>query len=102
MEPKICTLEAVLSPIQKVSVKQRKSMDAVTGGLVAGSVVSIILYVAGAVAVFSGIWQTMSSPFMLYLWLILLTGLTVGQLVLTGFVVSALMAAPHQEETKVV
>jgi hypothetical protein len=77
-------------------------MDAVTGGLVAGSVVSIILYVAGAVAVFSGIWQTMSSPFMLYLWLILLTGLTVGQLVLTGFVVSALAAAPQQEETKVV
>jgi len=77
-------------------------MDAVTGGLVAGSVASIILYVAGAVAMFSGVWQSMSSPFMLYLWLVVLTGLTIGQLVLTGFVVSALAAAPQQVETKVV
>ena len=102
MELSICTLDAVLSRIQKVSVRQRKNMDADAGGLVAGSVASIILYVAGAVAMFSGLWQNMSSPFMLYLWLVVLTGLTIGQLVLSGFVVSALMAAPQQEDTKVV
>ena len=77
-------------------------MDAVTGGLIAGSVASIVLYVAGATAMFSGLWQTLSSPFVLYLWLVVLTGLTIGQLVLSAFVVSALAAAPHQTDTTVV
>jgi hypothetical protein len=71
-------------------------MDAVTGGLIGGAVVSLVIYVAGAVAIFSGFWETMSSNYVLYLWIVVLTGLTIGQLVLTGFVVSALTEAPQQ------
>jgi len=77
-------------------------MDGVTKGLIGGSVASLVIYVAGAVAVFSGLWETMSSPYTLYIWLIALTGLAVGQLILSGFVVSALMEAPHQIDGKVV
>jgi len=77
-------------------------MDAVTAGLIAGSVASIILYVVGAVAVFSGLWQSLSSPYVVYLWMVVLTGLTVGQLILSGFVVSALAEAPSQTGQKAV
>ena len=77
-------------------------MDAVTIGLIAGSTAGAILYVAGAVAVFSGAWQAFSSPYVLYLWLVALTGLVVGQLLLSYFVVSALLAAPQQTDAKVV
>ena len=77
-------------------------MDAVTGGLIAGSVASIVLYVVGAVSVFSGLWEKLTSPYMLYVWLIALSGLAVGQIVLTGFVVQALVAAPQQTESAVV
>lgn len=51
---------------------------------------------------FSGLWVSMSSPYTLYIWLIALTGLAVGQMILSGFVVSALAEGPHQIETKVV
>jgi len=77
-------------------------MDGVTKGLIGGSVAGLIIYVAGAVAVFSGLWVSMSSPYTLYIWLIALTGLAVGQMILSGFVVSALAEGPHQIETKVV
>lgn len=77
-------------------------MDAVTKGLIAGSGAGLILYVVGTVAVLSGSWESLSSPYMLYLWIVMLTGLVVAQLILSGFVVSALVAAPQQADAKVV
>ena len=77
-------------------------MDAVTKGLIAGTGAGLILYVVGAVAVFSGAWESLSSPDVLYLWLVLLTGLVVAQLALSGFVILALVEAPQQTDAKVV
>jgi hypothetical protein len=58
--------------------------------------------VGGAVAVFSGLWEKMSSNYILFLWITLLSALTVGQLYLSYTVSSALMAVPTQTEKGVV
>ncbi len=70
-------------------------MDAVVKGLIGGSVVSLLIVVAGSVAIFSNFWQNVT-PYMMYIWVLLLTALTVGQLVLSSFVVSTLSEAPSQ------
>ena len=94
-------LEAVLRKIQKVDVKQR-SMDAVVTGLVWGSVASLIVVVGGAGALLTNVWEKYSTPYVLFVWLTLLTALTIGQLYLTVFVSSALAEAPKQTEKAVV
>jgi len=76
-------------------------MDAVVKGLIGGSVVSLLVVVAGSVALFSNVWQNVT-PYMMYIWVMLLTALTVGQLVLTSFVVSTLSEAPSQTTQGVV
>jgi len=71
-------------------------MDAVVKGLIGGATVSLLTVVAGSVAVFSNFWQYASTPYIVYIWMLVLTSLTVGQLVLTSFVASTLMEVPSQ------
>ena len=71
-------------------------MEAVTNGLIGGSVVSLLLVVAGGVALTSNLWELYYTPRMAFAWIILLTALTVGQLYLTYMLVSAFAAAPVQ------
>ena len=77
-------------------------MDAVINGLIGGATASLLIVVGGAVAVFSGLWEKMSSNYILFLWITLLSALTVGQLYLSYTVSSALMAVPTQTEKGVV
>ena len=86
---------------ENVDVRQR-NMDAVINGLIGGATASLLIVVGGAVAVFSGLWEKMSSNYILFLWITLLSALTVGQLYLSYTVSSALMAVPTQTETGVV
>lgn len=73
-------------------------MDAVTTGLIGGSVASLLVVVGGAVALASNAWEKMSSPYILFSWLVVLSGLTVGQLYLTYCLVSEFAASPSQTE----
>ena len=86
---------------ENVDVRQR-NMDAVINGLIGGATASLLIVVGGAVAVFSGLWEKMSSNYILFLWVTLLSALTVGQLYLSYTVSSALMAVPTQTEKGVV
>ena len=77
-------------------------MDAITKGLIAGSAASLVLYVAGAVALFSGMWESLSTPYNVYVWLVVLTGLAIAQAVLSAFVILELVEAPKQTNAIVV
>jgi hypothetical protein len=52
--------------------------------------------------VFSGAWEKMTVGLSLFIWLALLTALTVAQVFLTYTISTALAAAPSQTETGVV
>ena len=73
-------------------------MDAVTNGLIGGTVASLLIIVGGGVALASNVWEKMSSPYILFAWLIVLSGLMIGQLYLTYCLVSEFAAAPSQTE----
>jgi hypothetical protein len=83
--------------IQNVVVEQRR-MEAVTNGLIGGSVISLLLVVAGAVALTSNIWEFYYSPKIAFAWLSFLSALMLGQLYLTYSLVSTFSAAPVQTE----
>ena len=71
-------------------------MDGVITGLVGGTVTSVLLVFGGLVTYYK--FYNNSGPDMakIYTWLILLTGLTMGQLVLTYFLVSTFAESPSQ------
>ena len=77
-------------------------MDGGITGLVAGGAGAILVFVVGVAALFSNFYQKAIEPYNLYLWLLMLSVLTVGQVILTGFLVSTLMAAPTQEDAQAV
>jgi hypothetical protein len=77
-------------------------MDAVIQGIVGGSVASLLIVIGGAIAVFSGSWEKMTVGLSLFIWLALLTALTVGQVFLTYTISTALAATPSQTEKGVV
>jgi hypothetical protein len=52
--------------------------------------------------VFSGAWEKMTVGLSLFIWLALLTALTVGQVFLTYTISSSLAATPSQTESGVV
>ncbi len=70
-------------------------MDAIVKGLIGGATVSVLLILAAVVAIRNNFWSDLSTVYICG-WLLILTGLTVGQLVLTGVVVSTLTEAPSQ------
>lgn len=73
-------------------------MDAVTTGLIGGSVASLLVVVGGGVALASNVWEKMSSPYIFFAWLTILSGLTAGQLFLTYCLVSEFAASPSQTD----
>ena len=77
-------------------------MDAVITGLIGGGTASLLIIIGGFVALYSNLWERLSSPSTVFAWLFLLSALTIGQLVLTSLIVSALMEAPSQTEKGVV
>jgi hypothetical protein len=58
-------------------------MDAVITGIIGGGTASLLVVIGGMVAVSSNLWETYSSPKLLFIWLIVLSALVVGQLFLT-------------------
>ena len=85
---------------QNVNVKQR--MDAVINGLIGGGTASLLLIVGGVVAVYSNLWEKVSSPRIFFAWLCFLSALQIGQLYLTYCLVSAFAEAPSQTNSAVV
>ena len=77
-------------------------MDAVIQGIIGGSAASLLIVIGGAIAVSSGAWEKMTVGLSLFIWLALLTALTVGQVFLTYTISSSLAATPSQTETGVV
>lgn len=79
-------------------------MDAAINGLIAGSTVSMLLVIGGLVTYYkTGFGEYFrANPNITATWLVFLTALTIGQLVLTGILVQALMEAPTQSKTGVV
>ena len=73
-----------------------KSMDAVVTGLIGGGTASLLLVVGGAVALYSDLWQRVSSPSTIFAWLCLVSAMQVGQLYLSYCLVSAFAEAPSQ------
>ena len=73
-------------------------MEAVTTGLIGGSVASLLVIVGGAVALGSNAWEKFSTPYFFFAWMTILSGLTVGQLYLTYSLVSDFSASPTQTE----
>lgn len=71
-------------------------MDAVVSGLIAGASASLLILFTGIVVYFSNRWHGLLTPESLFTWLIILTGLTVGQLGVTGLVLQKLSAGPSQ------
>lgn len=86
-----------LAEQENVEINQRKErMDAVVKGLIGGSVISLIIFVGGIVTLNSGFAELVKNPNTVGLWLVILTGLTAGQLFLSYSISSALMEAPPQ------
>lgn len=77
-------------------------MDAVVNGLIGGSVISLLLVVGGVVSAYSGVWEKIYTPSVLFTWLVILTGLMLGQIYLSYVLVSAFAEAPKQTTQGVV
>lgn len=77
-------------------------MEAVTTGLIGGSVLSLLIIVGGAVSIWTDVWQRWSNPYITFVWLTTLSALTVGQLYLTYHVSLTLLVTPSQTEKAVV
>jgi hypothetical protein len=73
-------------------------MDGSINGLIAGGSAAILVFLGGIAILFSDTYQVTLQPYRLFLWLVFLSVLTVGQTVLSGFLVWTLMAAPSQED----
>ena len=71
-------------------------MEAVTNGLIGGSVISLIIFVGGIITLNSGFAELVKNPNTVGMWLVGLTALTAGQLFMTYLISSALMEAPPQ------
>ena len=74
-------------------------MDAVVKGLIGGSVISGILFIAGIISLNSGFAELVKNPNTVGIWLVVLTSLVAGQLFLTYFIASTLAVAPPQTKT---
>ena len=84
---------------QNVDVEQ---MDAVVTGLIGGGTASLLIVVGGAVALWSDLYKSFTTPAMIFMWLSILSALAVGQLYLTYQVVSAFSVTPTQTEKAIV
>jgi hypothetical protein len=73
-------------------------MDAVVTGLIGGGTAALLIVVGGVVALFSNLWEKVSSPRVIFAWLCLVSALQVGQLFLSYNLVSTFAAAPSQTE----
>ena len=58
------------------------------------------MFLGGAVALYNNWYTKYVEPYPLYIWLLILTVLTVGQVILTGILTWTLMAAPTQAATQ--
>ena len=70
-------------------------MDAVINGLTAG-------VVAGLISYFSGFWEKMYSPTLVYTWLLLLSAISIGIFITTSIILSTFAASPVQTKQGVV
>jgi phage shock protein PspC (stress-responsive transcriptional regulator) len=79
-------------------------MDAAINGLIGGSTVSMLLVIGGLVTYYkTGFGEYFrANPNVTATWLVFLTALTVGQIVLVGYMVQTLMSAPVQTRTATV
>ena len=73
-------------------------MDGGINGLIAGGSAAILVFLGGIAILFSDTYKVTLEPYRLFLWLVFLSMLSVGQAILSGFVVWTLMAAPSQED----
>lgn len=73
-------------------------MDAVLQGIIGGASASLLIVIGGAIAVVSGAWEKWTVGLSLFIWISMLTALTVGQLFLTYTISAALAAAPSQTD----
>lgn len=71
-------------------------MDAVVKGLIAGAGVSALLFFTGIISLSTAFGDTFKNPNFVGFWLIILTALTAGQIVLSAMIVSAFAEAPVQ------
>lgn len=76
-------------------------MDAAINGLISGSTVSMLLVIGGLVTYYkTGFGEYFrTNPNITATWLVFLTAATIGQIVLVGYMVQTLMAAPVQTKT---
>jgi archaellum biogenesis protein FlaJ (TadC family) len=84
--------------VQEEKEQDVKQMDAVINGLVAGGTTSILLIVAGVVVVFSDSLERLNKPSIIIGSIFVLSALSIGQLVLSSFLISAFAAAPSQTD----
>jgi hypothetical protein len=76
-------------------------MDAVVTGIAWGRAASLIVVVGGVGAIVSNVWEKYSTPYILFLWLTILTAMMIGQLYLTIFISYALVEAPSQTDSAI-
>ena len=87
-----------IRPQKEEKEQDVKQMDAVINGLVAGGTTSILLIVAGVVVVFSDSLERLNNPSTIIGSLFFLSAISIGQLVMTSYLISAFAAAPSQTE----
>jgi archaellum biogenesis protein FlaJ (TadC family) len=75
-----------------------RQMDAVTNGLIAGGTTSLLLIIVGVVVAFSDAVQNLFNARVVILSLFFVMAITIGQFILSVFLVSAFAAAPTQTD----
>jgi len=77
-------------------------MDDVIKGTIGGVVGSLLILLVGVLSFNGNTVEFMTSGRVLYMWLLLLSGITIGQFVFTYIIVDAWTANPKQTDAKVV
>jgi hypothetical protein len=74
-------------------------MEAVITGIIGGGTAGLLIVVGGIIASNSDLWQKYSSPQLVFIWLVLLSALVVGQLFLTYTIASTFAEVSPQITT---
>jgi hypothetical protein len=77
-------------------------MAEVTNGIIGGVVASLLIVLVGILSLNGSMIEYMTTNVMLYTWLLLLTGITVGQFVFTYIIITAWSELPKQKDGKVI
>jgi hypothetical protein len=77
-------------------------MAEVTNGIIGGVVASLLIVLVGILSLNGSMIEYMTTNVMLYTWLLLLTGITVGQFVFTYIIINAWSEVPKQKDGKVI